>query len=263
MKRILDLDRFPLDDLTSTDGQALVAACRRDLAAHGLFNLEGFVRPQVLAQCITEVAPLFETAAFTHERSHNIYFKDDIPGLAADHPALRHFKTVNQTLCADQIADSLVCRIYEWPPLVDFLAAVMEKTRLYLMDDPLARANVMAYRDGEALNWHFDRSEFTTTLLLQSPEAGGEFQYRRDLRSESDPNYNGVGRLLAGQDREVRTLPLAPGTLNVFKGRYAAHRVTPVAGARARMIAVFSYYEKSGILFSEEEQRGFYGRASA
>ena len=37
------------------------------------------------------------------------------------------------------------------------------------MDDRIAGANVMTYYDGEARNWHFDRSEFTTTLLLQAP----------------------------------------------------------------------------------------------
>ena len=129
------------------------------------------------------------------------------------------------------------------------------------MDDALARANVLAYRDGEALNWHFDRSEFTTTLLLQAPELGGEFQYRSDLRSDSDPNYDGVARLLAGKDEKVKTLPLAPGTLNVFKGKYTAHRVTPVQGERERMVAVFSYYEKPGVKFSDAENIGFYGRA--
>ena len=74
-----------------------------------------------------------------------------------------------------------------------FLAKVLDKRQLYLMEDPLARVNVMAYRSGEALNWHFDRSEFTVTLLLQEPEAGGVFQYRRDLRWDDDPNYQGVG----------------------------------------------------------------------
>ena len=68
------------------------------------------------------------------------------------------------------------------------------------MPDPLARVNVMSYREGEALNWHFDRSEFTTTLLLQAPKAGGAFEYRSDLRTDTDPNYAGVARLLSGQD---------------------------------------------------------------
>ncbi|MEM7123642.1 MAG: 2OG-Fe(II) oxygenase, partial [Pseudomonadota bacterium] len=54
---------------------------------------------------------------------------------------------------------------------------------------------------------------------------------------------------------------LAPGTLNVFKGKNTAHRVTPVEGDRDRIIAVFSYYEDAGVMFSEAERIGFYGRA--
>ena len=160
------------------------------------------------------------------------------------------------------MAGGIVMKVYEYQPLVRFLESVMEKDRLYLMDDPLARVNVMSYRDGEALNWHFDRSEFTTTLLLQAPDDGGEFQYRSDLRSDDDPNYDGVARLLRGQDHDVHTVKAEAGTLNVFRGKNTAHRVTPVAGDRERMIAVFSYYERPGVMFSEEERVGFYGWAS-
>ena len=131
------------------------------------------------------------------------------------------------------------------------------------MADPLGRINVMAYHEGEQLNWHFDRAEFTTTVLLEAPRSGGEFQYRSALRSDSDPNYDGVARLLADQDERVQTLPLQPGTLNVFKGKNTAHRVTPVEGDRSRIVAVFSYYETPGFAFSDVERFGFYGRTAA
>ena len=260
MKQFLDLARFPLDSLDGVGGRALLARCRHDLRETGMFSLPGLIRPEALERCVAEVEPALRTAAFTHAREHNIYFDDDIEGLEADHPALARLETVNHTVCGDQIAGSLVTRIYEWQPLIDFLAAVMDKPRLYSMADPLARINVMAYHAGDALNWHFDRSEFTTTCLLQAPPAGGEFQYRSDLRSDADPNYEGVGRLLAGEDDRVQTLPLAPGTINVFKGRNTAHRVTPVEGDRARIIAVFSYYETPDVVFSDTERLGFYGR---
>ena len=131
------------------------------------------------------------------------------------------------------------------------------------MADPLGRINVMAYHEGDQLNWHFDRAEFTTTVLLQAPCSGGEFRYRSALRSESDPNYNGVARLLAGQDERVQTLALEPGTLNVFMGKNTAHRVTPVEGDRPRIVAVFSYYETPGFAFSDAERVGFYGRTAS
>ena len=263
MQRLLDLDRYPVHAPASAAGRALVASCRAALAANGMFNLDGLVKPAALTQCLSDLAPLWTDAAFTHRRAHNIYFDDAVAGLPAAHPALQRFETVNQTICADQISDSALCRIYEWPKLAAFLPAVTGTGRLYPMSDPLARVNVMAYRAGEALNWHFDRAEFTITLLLQAPEAGGAFQYRRDLRSASDPNYDGVGEFFADPEAAARSCILTPGTLNLFKGKYSAHRVTPVCGARPRIIAVFSYYQRPGVSFGADERREFYGRSEA
>jgi hypothetical protein len=262
IKDILDLGRYPLDRPGTSAWTVLVKSCRADLAANGMFNLEGLMRPEALGRAIAEIKPILDTQAFTHARRHNIYFRKDVPCLSPDHPALRAAETVNHTVCADQIAQSVPLWIYEWPPFIVFLAAALGKDALFPMRDPLARVNVMAYREGETLNWHFDRSEFTTTLLLQAPEEGGDFLYRSDLRSDGDPNYGGVARLMAGQDPEVKTLKLAAGTLNVFRGKNTAHRTSPVKGKRERIITVFSYFDRPGVTFSREEQLGFYGRAA-
>lgn len=260
MRELLDLNRFPVNELETGRGQALVDRCRSDLKTAGMFILDTLIRPEALHRSVAEVEPVLERAAFTHAREHNVYFDDEVKGVDAGHPALRRFRTVNHTICADQIPESLVAQLYEWQPLIDFLAAAMGKPRLFAMADPLARINVMAYHEGEALNWHFDQAEFTTTVLLQAPRAGGVFEYRSGLRTDSDPNHEGVGRLLAGEDENVRTLSLTPGTLNVFRGRNTAHRVSAVEGNRARIVAVFSYYENPGVSFSEGERVGFYGR---
>lgn len=262
MHDLIDLDRYPLDRPGSPEWQALVAASRAGLAAEGMFNLEGFLHRAAIDADIAALAPRFASEAFTHARRHNIYFRKDVPGLAPDHPALALFETRSHTLCADQLAGTALARLYEWEPFARFLAATMDKPALYTMADPLARLNAMCYGEGEGLNWHFDRSEFTTTLLLQAPRAGSVFEYRSGLRSDGDPNYDGVARLLAGQDAEVKALVLKPGTLNVFRGKNTAHRVTPAKGPHARMVAVFSFYERPGVTFTEEERIGFYGRAA-
>ena len=261
MKHILDLDQYPLDKPGSPQWLALVDKCRADLARDGMFNLSGFVIPHALEKAVAEVKPVMDTLSFTHKRRHNIYFRKEIPGLAADHPALTQTDTINHTICYDQMPDSVVSWIYEWPPFIVFLAAAMQLDTLYPMRDALARVNVMAYREGEQLNWHFDRSEFTTTLLLQAPDEGGDFVYRSDLRSDTDPNYDGVAKLLRGQDSHVKTIKLSPGTLNVFRGKNTAHMVSTVKGDRERIIAVFSYFNRPGVKFTAEEQIGFYGRA--
>lgn len=261
MRDILDLDQYPLDKPGSAAWFALVEKCQADLAKDGMFNLEGLVKPAALAKTVAEIQPVMDTLSFVHKRSHNIYFRKEIPELAADHPALVKVDTINHTVCADQISQSTIMWIYEWSPFIMFLAACMGKDALYPMRDALARVNVMAYRDGETLNWHFDRSEFTTTLLLQAPEQGGEFVYRTDLRTETDPNYDGVAKLLRGQDPDVQTLEVSAGTLNVFRGKNTAHKVSTVRGNKERLIAVFSYFDRPGVIFTKEDQMGFYGRS--
>ena len=94
-----------------------------------------------------------------------------------------------------------------------------------------------------------------------SRAAGGEFEYRSNLRSDTAPNYDGVAQLLAATDPAIRINPLAAGTLNVFAGKNTLHRVSTVRGERSRLVAVFSYYDRPDVAFSDAERIGFYGRA--
>ncbi|MCB2135567.1 MAG: 2OG-Fe(II) oxygenase, partial [Rhodobacteraceae bacterium] len=259
---ILNLESFPLDRPGSDEWLALVERCRDDLARDGMFNLEGLMMPDVCATAAAALAPKFATESFRHEREHNIYFTKTVQDLPEDHPALARVTTSNDTLCGDQVGGSPMDRLYHWPDFAVFLAAAMGKPQLHTMADVMAGLNVMSYREGQLLNWHFDRSEFTTTLLLQAPEAGGEFVYRTDLRSDGDPNYDGVARLLRGEDPLMQVMAVRPGTLNVFRGKNTPHKVSPVRGGRARIIAVFSFFDRPGVSFTDEERIGFYGRAA-
>lgn len=261
MKTLLDLDRYPLDRPDSPEFKALVARCQAELEDHGMFNLEGFMRPEAIADTLAKTLHKFDSEAFRHERAHNIYFKKNIPDVPDDHPVYTQFSTSNLTLCGDQVGGTPVMALYTWQPFIDFLATVMKRPALYPMADPLACLNVMAYREGQGLNWHFDRSEFTTTLLLQAPEAGSRFLYRTDLRSADNPNYDGVAKLVQGEDTEVQALDQDAGTLNVFRGVNTAHCVTPAKGPRPRVVSVLTYYETPGAQFTREERLGFYGRA--
>lgn len=257
---LIDLDAFPLDRADSAGYRDLVARCQADLARDGMVNLHGLMRAEATVRAVEHIVPAMAAGAYMHRATHNIYFKRTVPGLPGDHPALRTSVTTNRKLCADQLTGNPVIEIYAWPPFAQFLADVMAMPALYPMADPLAAVNVMAYRDGEALGWHFDRSEFTTTLLLQAPDAGGVFEYRQDLRSEDDPNHDGVANLVGGADTQVRQVVLDPGSLNVFRGKNTAHRVTAVAGEHQRIIAVLSYFARPGVVFSDQDRLRFYGR---
>ncbi|MEX0286484.1 MAG: 2OG-Fe(II) oxygenase [Paracoccaceae bacterium] len=261
MKHLLNLDTYPLDRPDSPEYTTLVAKCRADIEADGMFNLPGFFQPGVAQSAADAVKPKMDAESFLHAREHNIYFKDEMPGIDDTHPAMAKRQTINHTLTGDQLDGNPVIEVYEWPPFADFLAATMGKDHLYPMDDAMARVIVQATRAGEGLNWHFDRSEFTTTILLQAPEIGGQLEYRKDLRTPEDQNYDGVAAVLNGTDPEIRRIMPEPGALNVFRGVNTPHRVIPVDGPTERVIAIFSYYEEPGVAFTAEEQIGFYGRA--
>lgn len=261
IETLIDTEKFPIHE-DGAKRDTLITQCRDEMTATGMFNLHGFLKPSAITETLSLAEPLWAEQSFTHQRAHNIYFKKDIPGLSPDHPALKLNQTTNHTLCGDLLQDTPVAQLYYDPALAKFLADVMETGPLYPMDDQLAAFNVMAYHAGEALNWHFDRSQFTVTLLLQRPEKGGGFEYRTGLRSEKDPNYDGVAKLLSGDDPDVKLMEVEPGTLNVFKGVNTAHRVTPPEGPKSRIITVMTYYDYPGARFTDEERMGFYGRLS-
>lgn len=97
---------------------------------------------------------------------------------------------------------------------------------------------------------------------VAGPRKGREFEYRTDLRGPDNPNYEGVAKLLAGEDPKKKRITLSAGALNVFRGKNTAHRVTPVEGNTNRIITVFSFYDRPGVRMTAEEQIGFYGRAA-
>ena len=262
IESIVDLNRYPLNQPDSEALNSLIVECQARLEMDGLFDLPGLLKPDIVAEILNEVKPLIENDSFNHKRRHNIYFLPELPGVEPGHPALKQFQTENHTVCADQIPNNPLLVLYHWQPFIDFLASIMAKPAIYPMDDDLSCLNVMAHKDGEALNWHFDRSEFTTTLLLQAPNAGGEFQYKTGLRTDNDPNYDAIGEFLQSDFSTATTKRLSPGTLNVFKGTNTLHRVSPVQGPVDRIITIFTYYERPGKRFSAEEQIGFYGRSN-
>jgi hypothetical protein len=258
---VLDLVSYPIDDPTLPRYRSLVDRCRASLRADGLFDLPDFVRADMLESVVADLRPAMEASSFRHRRAHNIYFLDEVPGVAADHPVLRLMETSNRTLCGDQLVESPLSAAYRWAPLRQFIAETIGIAELFVMDDPLACLNVMSYQDGEALNWHFDRAEFTTTIMLQRPVSGGVFEYRTGLRATPEADHDAVGRLVEGTDPHVRRHDPGPGTLTVFAGRSTAHRVTPVGGPRDRLVAVCAYVERPGMSLTATERHGFYGRS--
>ena len=153
-------------------------------------------------------------------------------------------------------------QLFEWDPLMEFIAAALKKDRLFRYADPMGALNLAVMGDGERLHWHYDQTDFVTSIALRPSEAGGDFEYVPLIRSATDENYPRVQRLLEGSSEEVVRVAMNPGTLLLFEGRNSIHRVTPIVGQTTRLVALLAYDTKPGTRSSKGLQMARYGRVA-
>jgi hypothetical protein len=256
---VIDLGRYPIDDLDGPAGARLLAACRAEIESTGAVNLQGFIRPEAVASLAREASAL-EPLAFRKDTRRNAYFTADDPSLPGDHPLRAFFPLKMAQLAHDLIPKSaLIEQLYRFDALTDFIRRVLGKARLYRMADRFQALNLTYLRAGDLQPWHYDHGEFTVTLLLQAAESGGAFEYAPHLRTPDDENFARVRALFDGRYEDVRTLARDAGTLTIFRGMYAMHRVTEVAGPLSRITAIFSYDSLPDRVAADDVNVAIYG----
>lgn len=261
---IVDLDRYPIDDLESVAGRALVERCRAELDTLGACDLERFLRPEAISPVVAW-AEADAPNAFRKAVEHTIYFNRPDPELELpdDDPRRARVRTVKAGLAYDRVpADSPLRTLYESDELTRFVGRAVGLDEVFRHGDELGALNVMIYEPGDELGWHFDSADFVVTLMLQPSLAGGAFEYVPMLRSPEDENYDGVQALLDGKRDGVRGMSGRAGTLALFRGHHSPHRVTPVEGDRARINAVLAYATVPDAVLSSAARELFYGRAA-
>jgi hypothetical protein len=259
---VVDLARYPINEAASQGCRDLVRDCQDELRDRGVAQLPGFLTPGAVSQMTAE-ADRLAGRAWASDQSHTAYFEPPDESAGADHPRALLQHSAKKAIAYDLIPPGApIRRLYESDDLTGFIAAVLGKHALYRSADPLDALEIAVFGDGDELGWHFDNSEFSVTVMYQEPDSGGHFDYRPWLRTGDDQNYPGVQKILHGDLDGVTRLPASPGTLAVFRGQHALHRVTPVSGPRPRINSVLTYGEHPGMKLSELTQRLFYGRTA-
>ena len=262
LAEVVDLDRYPIHALESDPGRALIADCQRQLAANGVASLPDFFQADALAETVA-VGEQIADLAWHADQQHNVYFTDLAAATAehgADDPRGRPIRSSQWATAYDLLPADLPLRtMYEAPEMLRFLEAVLDKEELYRSIDPLDAVEISYFGPGDELGWHFDNSEFSVTLMLREPEAGGDFEYFPAIRAIGEERYRDVATALDGA-AEPQVLPTAPGTLAIFQGRHALHRVSPVRGNTTRMNSVLTYGTEPDMCLSALTQELFYGR---
>jgi hypothetical protein len=259
--QIVNETGYPLFEPGSAAWQRAVSHVRQELRRSGSCVLPGFLPAAVRDLLSAECATIAGRAYFDIE-TVNVYNTAPDPALPADHPGHITMERGNAFVAADRIpADFVISRLYSSERFRQFVAGCFELTQVYELADPLACLCLNVIRPGLEHPWHFDTNEFTVSMVTQQPQSGGVFEYCPNIRSAQQENFADVRSVLTGQGEHlVHRLPLRPGDLQLFRGRYSLHRVSRVHGDWDRHSAIFAYSEHPGVVGTQARTRQLFGR---
>lgn len=257
--QLVDLDRYPIDDMDGARGAQFLQTCTDHMAEHGWCNLDGFIRSEALELLASESNDLLSSAQ-TLTIKRNIYQGVVDPTVPEGDPRRREYTHRALQLADDQIPDtSLIQRLYQSDVLTEFVRRVQGKDELHRYGDEFQALNIVALPPGSWHGWHYDVNECTVTLLLQAAERGGEFTFLPDSRSSDGEDSVVVDGFLGGDMTHSKSFPRGAGTLTLFRGEYSLHGVTEVEGDRPRVTAIFAYDEQAGRTAGDEINIRIYG----
>ncbi|SVC46669.1 uncharacterized protein METZ01_LOCUS299523, partial [marine metagenome] len=151
--------------------------------------------------------------------------------------------------------------LYNSNYFIKFIETILDLKKIYPYADTLSSINYNYYEKNQQLGWHFDNASFAITLMIQSPDSGGVFQYINKGR-DFDNNFidKKLIKSVLNNNYPVNNLSVQPGSLILFYGRNYLHRVTPVTSVKSRILVTLNYNLEKNIKLSENGRLTFFGR---
>lgn len=258
-RELINLECYPID-IEGHEREILVSRIHAELVEDGCAVVKGFLSSKGIQELKIEAEGVSKCGHRSFNRTNPYFTKEDLR-LPADDPRRAFFARSNNFIAADNFTKSGPLRtVHDFPAFDIFIKDCLKQERFYRYCDPLADVIINMTDAGNGFPWHFDTNNFTVTLAIQNAEVGGEFQYAPNIRVEGE-NFYEVRKVLDGLSNKVVTLELEPGDLQLFKGRYSLHRVTPLGGPTPRFVAIFSYVDEPDMVATPERCKQLYGRA--
>jgi hypothetical protein len=256
---LVDLARYPINDLDAPAALALAEQCRTELDRDGVSILPGFLTAKATATAVAE-SEAFAPLGHPSDVEGTPYLELPEDGWPEGHPRVTWAHTRLTAVAYDRFPEGSVLRtLYESDALLAFLTRALGFD-VFRYDDPLGGLNLAAMYDGDRLAWHYDQTDFVVSLAVQESQSGGDFECVPRTRSADEERYDDVAAILAGDESRVVTIPMTPGTLMLFEGRHTLHRVSDIVGSRPRYVGLFGYDRKPGTCSSELLRAIRYGR---
>lgn len=283
-----DLDKYPIE--VTNDGMSIrpsmwLKEARRDLIQKNYILLPNLVPTPGIHHLLDEVGMLPQSTHYTSSMTHNILLEEEGGDQSIDQKrksislSEEEVKAKNElsqlkqdsrkTLLAyDNFHDGSPLRqLYNSEILRQLVSFVLtppgaeELMHIYPSADHMGAAYLNIFDKGDQLGWHFDRSQFFVNLVLQSAPSGGDFQFAWDSNSCQGPSYDSLKEVVMGENESnLHTLSPQPGTLMVFAGNRAMHRVTPVQSSKPRINVILTFESTANAVLNDYTRQKFFGR---
>jgi hypothetical protein len=259
---LVDLDRYPIHDPDSALYGAVVAQARAGLADIGAAEIPDFLTAAGLAAMVGDAEALEATGHYC-ETPATAYLGFPDPDFADDHPRQWIGRSAVNAVAYDLFpGPSPLRRLYQSETVLRFIEDILERGTLHRYADPLGALNLASMGHGDELQWHFDQTDFVVSVAIRDADVGGDFEVAPRIRSGDDERYDQVKQVLDGDRSDVVTLPMVPGTLLIFEGRYSLHRVSPIEGPTTRLVGLLGYDTAAGTMSSDLLKQVRYGRTA-
>ena len=261
IKTIVDLEKYPIHDLSSSKIKKLIKKCKDDLDQFSCSTIPNFILPKSLEIMKLELKNQIDKV-FMSNKSINPYLNSqDDTLLSKEHPKRTFMERENGYLNSDLFEKNSEMKfLYEQEELLKFVSACLGIFPIYRWADPLACHAYNVMNPNGILPWHFDSCEFTLSIMIQKPDKGGIFEYCPFIREPGNEKFDEVKKVLDGDRTQVRQLILEPGDLQIFKGRFTLHRVTKVEGKKPRYLCIPAYVLDPWRVNTPAHSKAIYGK---
>ena len=252
---IINLKNHPIENIEYKN------YCFETLRKKSVLTLENFLNKECLYS-IQKEAQLLAGKAFYCSQKHTVLLNQYNESIDREDPL--NIEVISDKGCVphDLIEpNSQLNLLYHSSNFKNFLIRVLDIKNIFPYTDTLSSINYNYYQNEQQLGWHFDNASFAITLMIQSPDKGGVFEY---INKGRDYNSNFIDKdfiySVLNDDVKVKQLVVNPGTLVLFYGRNYLHRVTPVESIKPRILVTLNYNEEDNIKLSENARKTFFGR---
>ncbi len=263
LEQFTNSSEYPLLNHESNAYKDLIKKLHSELEEKGCAVLKSFIKTKWHKKIEKEGEQVAPHAYYKQEtvNAYNVPLNADLP---EDHPAKITMQRENAFVARDLIPQTnIIHQLYENNLFTRFLADCFQYEKFYQLADPLAGLCLNVLNPGCSHPWHYDINEFTVSLLTKKSTSGGNFRYSPAIRSPGNENLAAVKQILLNGDAphpEVNDISLEVGDLQLFKGRYSLHHVSPVQGESQRHTAIFAYTLEPSVIGGVERTKQLFGR---